>query len=237
MSDLARVDLAILLWVNGFVGRFRVLDDVIRIVSDWNFFRSVWLGLFLVWAWFRFTDRDCRIKLVSGLAGLFMAVAASRLLQLALSVHPRPFTMADELGLQVPQNLFLRWGSGNCYPSDTATLYFAFAAIIFSLSRVWGAVAFAWVAVVIAVPRVYLLYHWPSDIVAGCALGIACVAFAQNYRNSVPPFAAALSLEKLRPQLFYPLVFVLFYQIVDSFDAVEQILRHIGAIRKHGGLA
>lgn len=236
LSEFTRVDLAILLWLNSFVGRWPLFDDVVRVISEWNFLRAAWLGLFLVWAWAKFSDHESRLKLMAGLAGLFVATALSRLLQIALAVHPRPFTMVEELGLNVPRKLLVGWGHGNCYPSDTASLYFAFAAMIFSVSRAWGALAMAWVAIVICLPRVYLLYHWPSDIAAGLALGIACVVLLQTNRHVMPTLAQAISLEKLRPHLFYPVMFLVLYQIIDSFDAVEQILHHIGAVRKHGAL-
>ena len=80
LSEFTRVDLAILLWLNSFVGRWPLFDDVVRVISEWNFLRAAWLGLFLVWAWAKFSDHESRLKLMAGLAGLGLATALSRLL-------------------------------------------------------------------------------------------------------------------------------------------------------------
>lgn len=233
MAFFGGLDTAVLSWINGYVGRSAAIDDAVRVLADWNFARSILLGCFVLGAWFKLNDRDSRLKIVAGLAGLLAATGLSRLLQVAMPLHARPFNSIDEFGLNVPRNLDTHWGFASSFPSDTATLYFALAAIIYSLSRAWGIAAFVWVATVIALPRVYILYHWPSDIVAGLALGIACVAIAQHFRNTVPQFDKAVMLEKLEPQLFYPVLFVLLYQIVDSFAAVELVLHEISALGKH----
>jgi membrane-associated phospholipid phosphatase len=106
-------------------------------------------------------------------------------------------------------------------PSDTATLHFALAALIFTLMRRCGLAAYIWVAAVIAVPRAYLLYHHVSDVIAGAALGIGCVYLAQHFRHAPLGYRYAMQLAGRAPQVFYPLVFIGLYQITDSFQAVE----------------
>ena len=39
------------------------------------------------------------------------------------------------------------------------------------------------------------------------------------------------SLEKVSPQAFYPVMFVIVYQLIDCFDAVEFSLHQISALR------
>ena len=232
MTSLTDIDIALVQWLNGFAGHGKA-DNAIRFVTDWHFFRSSWMGFVVAWAWFRFRDDDSRLKLEAGMIGLLVATGVSKALQLKMNIHPRPFTLADELGLRLPGDLDTNWGAGNCYPSDTCTLYFALAAIIFSVSRVWGGAAFVWVTAVIGVPRVFLLYHWPSDIIAGCCLGIACVALFQVNRQALTPLSWGLALERLKPHVFYPVMFLFLYQLIDCFDAVEVTLHQIGALRHH----
>ena len=233
MTVFKDLDTSILMFINSFVGRWPVVDDAVRVLADWNFGRGAWLAVFLLWAWFRSAQGDGRLKIVSGLAGVIVATGLSRLAQIMVPFHARPFNFVTEFGLTEARNLDTHWGYASSFPSDTATLYFAVAAIIFSLSRVWGVAAFVWVAAVIALPRVYLLYHWPSDIVAGFALGVAGVALAQRCRHTVPQFGFAVTFERLEPQWFYPLLFLLLYQVVDSFNAVEVTLHELKALSKH----
>ena len=230
MTRLGDIDLSLLLWMNGFAGHSVRVDNGIRVLSEWHFFRSAWLGMFLVWAWFRFRDGDTRLKLIAGIVGVVIATAASKIIQVTAFVHPRPFNMAAGLGLTLPHNLDTGWGT-NSYPSDTSTLYFALAAVIFSVSRAWGVLAFIWVTTVIAVPRVFLLYHWPSDIAAGFLLGISVVALIQVNRNSLASLGWMASLENISPQAFYPAMFIIVYQVIDCFDAVEVTLYQISALR------
>lgn len=233
MPSFGDFDTSALLALNGLVGRWPKIDDAVRVLADWNFARGAWLAAFLIWAWFRYSHGDARLKIVSGLAGLIVATGMSRLVQIVVPFHARPFNYVVELGLTEPRNLDTHWGNASSFPSDTATLYFALAAIVFSISRAWGVLAFVWVAVIIALPRVYILYHWPSDIVGGLALGVAGVMLAQRSRHAVTWFADTVTFEKLEPQLFYPLLFLLLYQIVDSFNAVEMTAHELSALGKH----
>jgi len=230
MAFLGDLDRAALQWVNGFVGVHPGMDNAVRFVAEWNFGRSFWLGCFLIWAWFRLTHRDTRLKIVSGMTGLLIATVISRTVQIMVPVHSRPFNFIAELSLHVPRHLDTHWGAVSSFPSDTATLYFALAAIIFSVSRAWGVAAFAWVALVIALPRVYILYHWPSDILGGLILGAGGVFMAQRLRDTVPQFSAIITIEKLEPGLFYPVMFVLLFQIIDSFNAVELTIGRVAAL-------
>jgi len=232
MGLFAWLDTTCLEAVNAFVGRSPAFDAAVRVLADWNFIRSFWLAGFLIWAWFALVERDVGAKIVSGLMGLIAATALSRLLQLIVPLHARPFNYVNELALNVPPGLDVHWGYASSFPSDTATLHFALAAIILSLSRTWGVFAFLWVSIVIALPRVYILYHWPSDILAGLLLGVSFVAAAQHYRASIPTVARILDYETLKPQLFYPVFFVLLYQIVDSFGAVEVALHEVSSLAK-----
>jgi undecaprenyl-diphosphatase len=209
-------------WLNAYVGRSLAFDEAVRSITDWHFVRAGWLGCFIWWAWFACRDADARVKLLSGLVAVFLVAALSRCMQVMVFVHFRPFVTAYEHGYQIPRNVTPFLSTRSSFPSDTATLYFAMAALVWCISRRWGIVAFAWVALIAALPRAYLTYHWPSDIVGAFVLGTAAVAVA--YRYCIPGLGAVLRLERIRPQVFYPLLFVLIYQMVDTFDVVDQAL-------------
>jgi undecaprenyl-diphosphatase len=217
---LAPFDQAILGWLNSYVGSSYLFDEIVRSITGWHFVRAGWLGCFVWWAWFAETDDQRRIKLLSALIAVILIAAVSRGMQTLTFVHLRPFVVADAYGFQIPRNVEPFLTSRSSFPSDTATLYFAMAALVWCISRWWGALAFAWVLLIAALPRVYLTYHWPSDVLAAFVLGTTAVILA--YRYCLPGATNLHKFERVRPEFFYPLLFVFIYQIVDAFDLVDR---------------
>jgi undecaprenyl-diphosphatase len=97
-------------------------------------------------------------------AGLGLAVGK---LISELVDRARPF-VADPHGV----HLFTAHAADPGFPSDHATAAFAIAAAIFLRKRGWGIAALV-AATVLSVGRVALGVHYPSDVLAGAALGSA----------------------------------------------------------------
>ena len=79
----------------------------------------------------------------------------------------RPF-VADPHGV----HLFAGHAADPGFPSDHATAAFAIAVAILLRKRGWGIVAVV-LATILSVGRVALGVHYPSDVIAGAALGSA----------------------------------------------------------------
>jgi undecaprenyl-diphosphatase len=106
-----------------------------------------------------------RAALAGGLAaGLALACAQviSRLVD-----RPRPF-VADPSGV----HLFAAHAADAGFPSDHATAAFAIAVALVLRDRLWG-VATLVLATVLAVGRVAIGVHYPTDVLVGAALGTA----------------------------------------------------------------
>jgi undecaprenyl-diphosphatase len=99
--------------------------------------------------------------------------------------RPRPF-VADPSGV----HLFARHAADAGFPSDHATASFAIAVAILLRSRRWGYVALA-MAVVLSVGRVAMGVHYPSDVIAGAALGsaVALALYAPPLRRPLHALA------------------------------------------------
>ncbi len=106
-----------------------------------------------------------RAAVAAGLsAGL--GLAAAKLIADAVD-RARPF-VADPRGV----HLFSSHAADPGFPSDHATAAFAIAVAILLRKRGWGFVALV-AAAVVSVGRVALGFHYPSDVLAGAALGTA----------------------------------------------------------------
>src|SRR5260370_9850419 len=66
------------------------------------------------------------------------------------------------------------WNHCNSFPSDHAAIFFALATVILINHRFLGLIAFFW-ATTVCLLRIYLGYHYPSDLIAGAGLGIFTV--------------------------------------------------------------
>lgn len=111
-------------------------------------------------------------------AGLALAVGAA----IAGAVdRARPF-VADPGRL----HLFVSHSADASFPSDHATAAFAIAVAILLRKRGWGIAALV-AAAVLSVGRVAVGVHYPSDVVAGAALGsaVALLLWAPPLRRRV----------------------------------------------------
>jgi undecaprenyl-diphosphatase len=103
-----------------------------------------------------------RAVVAAGLsAGLGLAVAAvlARLVD-----RPRPFVTHPQV------HLFATHAADPGFPSDHTTAAFAIAVALLLRSRAWGLAALA-AATLLAVARVGMAIHYPSDVLAGAAIG------------------------------------------------------------------
>ena len=223
---IVRLDEWLALCVNYAAGRSPLLDKFVFDLSDSIVFKG---GLFLAfywWLWFQPGERreDARRTVVAAVIGGTIAGLISRLLQISLPFHRRPLH-TPQLDVHVPLSIdpetLNTWSS---FPSDHAVLFFALCVPIWRRSRVTGLLAGLWTLVFICLPRVYLGYHYPSDILAGAAIGILMmVAFcAVLARTSLPD--RIVRLEARWPGIFYAVAFMLTLELALLFYD----LRHFG---------
>jgi undecaprenyl-diphosphatase len=96
---------------------------------------------------------------LSAALGLAVAAVVSRLVD-----RPRPFVAHHGV------HLFAAHAADPGFPSDHATAAFAIAVALLLRSRKWGLLALA-AATVLSLTRVAMGIHYPSDVLAGAALG------------------------------------------------------------------
>jgi hypothetical protein len=92
--------------------------------------------------------------------------------------------------------------NSNSFPSQSTAVYAAVAAGIFSLHKIVGLILWVGVGLIVALPRLYLGGHYPSDVLVGSVLGLLGYFCARTFLEpSLSPY-----LERLFGQSSWPRV-------------------------------
>jgi undecaprenyl-diphosphatase len=221
-------DLTIIHFLQKFSQKNRFADEFCVVVTQYNLFKGSVIMVALWWLWFLPDTQEKlkrRVMLILTLLSGFIAVLVGRILVISLPFRIRPMNN-PELHLLVP------FGANNdglakmsSFPSDHAVLFFALCTGLFLVSKRTGILAYIYTFFFIIFSRVYLCYHYPSDVLVGAFIGIAlcyffCTnAWTQKIGNKIYTFS------EQKPQFFYPLFFLITYQIVDLFGELRAVAK------------
>ena len=165
------------------------LDPVFVGLSVVGYAGLVWVGLALALA--RWTQRSVRGLAVATAASVWATELVTSLLKRLID-RPRPFeTLAEADPL-------LGGAVGDSMPSGHASTSFAGAVLLAVLIR-RAVPALLLLAALIAFSRVYVGVHYPLDVLAGAALGVAvglAVAVGLTARR---PLSPARRVSEARP--------------------------------------
>jgi len=171
-------DWALFQFINGWAGRWPVLDGVMRLlVNDYGLTTLMSLGL--VALWFEGKEqaqrrRNQRVVLMA----ILSLLAANVLLKACNLIYfrPRPFTFH-------PVNLLFYHPTDSSLPSNAATVGFSLAASVWLGNRRAG-LGFILAALLFGLARVFCGVHYPGDVLAGALLGggVACLLSRQSRR-------------------------------------------------------
>jgi undecaprenyl-diphosphatase len=153
-----------------------------------------------------------------------VAFLVGRLSALTLPFRLRPlydpsihllFPLSDETG----RGMRL-WSS---FPSDHAALWMAIAVGIFLVWRLVGVLAIVHCLVFVCLPRLYLGLHYPTDVIAGGAIGAFCAWLftrAPIRTRFAPLFVRFM---EYRPAAGYMLAFLFFFELATMFDEPRSV--------------
>ncbi len=216
---MSQFDRAIVLFLNQFAQRSWTLDQLATLFATTDIIKGGIFASFLWWAWFRTGPaprRDQEI-VVATLVGCAVALFAARYLALTLPHHARPIADPTLDFVRPYGKMRTSLEHWNAFPSDHAALFLGLATGIYLVSRRLGLFTLAYALVVTGLARIYLGLHYPSDVIAGAALGVGTVGLAVQERVRRPLARAVLAWPQRRPALFYALFFLVTYQIATLF--------------------
>jgi undecaprenyl-diphosphatase len=222
---LNQLDATIIEALNRFAGRSPAFDMLIADIGDSALLKGGVFMAFFWWSWFNSEDRSAtrRQAVIVGIIGALAAALMARLLQLALPFHDRPIHSAF-LSFTPPAGVnaetLNHWSS---FPSDHAVLFFALSTAVWYESRILGVAAAVWTLVVVCLPRLYLGYHYPSDIVGGAVIGFAIMTAVRHLllRSSLP--GRVVRWGETHAAFFYCAAFVVTYELTLLFYDLRQL--------------
>jgi undecaprenyl-diphosphatase len=164
------VDLTLYKALNGFANRHDDFEDVLRLFAVYAqyFFVALLGALFLARGKWRSLNARHGV-IAAGFAAL-LALGAADLIS-HIWARPRPYVTHP-----ADAHLFIPASGDPSFPSDHATAAFAIAVSILLRHRRAGILALT-MAVILSVGRVVVGTHYPSDVLAGAALGTLAALF------------------------------------------------------------
>ena len=224
MTSYEQIDLAITLYANQFAGRSAALDKFVFDMAGSSILNG---GVFMAvywWLWFETGENSVstrRRNIVVALLAASVVAAASRLMQVSLPFHHRPLHTPD-VGFRVPFGVDpSSLNDFSSFPSDHAVLFFALCVPLWVRSRWLGAVAAVWTLLLICLPRLYLGFHWPSDVLAGAVIGVVLMfALCRLVRATGLP-DTIVRFSARQPAAFYALAWLFLLEITMLFGDVR----------------
>lgn len=219
------MDLLLFHAVNGLAGN-PILDWLVESAEKLFLFKGDITIAAFWWFWFAGNDQQrakYRRIIIATLLASFAAVIIARGLTVFLPFRVRP--LYDPTSGYHPLSIHFQftaedWSS---FPSDHAAMWFALCYGLWRMSRILGVVAYVYSAIVVCAVRVYLGYHYPSDLVAGAMIGLVAGWVVLRLPLSVI-ITPMLALERTTPRLFYALAFMLSFEVATIFDNVRALM-------------
>ncbi|MDR7005068.1 phosphatase PAP2 family protein [Paraburkholderia strydomiana] len=199
-------------------------NHAVQAIADMYTFKGLVLIPVLWWLWFQSAERRQwrrEVVIATTVSGL-LALLAGRLLAHFLPFRTRP-AFSPDLHLHFPvvpqsESLLSAWSS---FPSDHAMLWMSVAVGIFIVSRRVGILALLYVAIFICMPRAYLGFHYPTDLLAGAAIGIVITYIMTRDSVRVHYATPMLRWIERNPGPSAMLGFVLCLELVTQFDEIR----------------
>jgi membrane-associated phospholipid phosphatase len=214
---IADFDREILLTLNAFGGGNTHLWEL----ANNSLFRGFPLLLSLPALWFAGEQRERRARMLAGLLAVCLATIFSVWAQFHIDIHTRPILDAAlHLQTVIPP---WTWDRTSSFPSDTATLFFGLAAVVFVEERLVGLFCFVWVAVIIAIPRVIFGFHYASDIIGSLVLGSGSVFVLAGSSYPRHLFERTLMWFEGRMYIVHALLFVFLAEASNLFLSVQAL--------------
>ena len=163
------MDAAIVRWLNSGVGTLSWLDGFIKVVVN-DYFVPVTLSLLLLGVWFGAKTPLSRELHQRAALTAMLGVAFGNLAVQIIGA----FTFRDRPYISQPLELLFYQPTDSSFPANPAVVGAAIAAGLWGADRRLGSATFG-VAALWGISRVYAGVSYPTDVLAGVAIGVGVV--------------------------------------------------------------
>ena len=177
LEIINRLDLNILDFIQSNLRNY-FLDKLMIIITSLGNGGCFWIALMVV---LLFTEKYRNVGILAIIA-LILSTIMGEVIIKNIVQRPRPFLAVTTINMLIAKPLTYS------FPSGHATVAFAVAGVLFEKFKKYGFI-FIMLALLISFSRIYLFVHYPSDVIAGIALGLVCskivlyVSGKSKYRN------------------------------------------------------
>lgn len=212
-------DFWILRWVTAPANRWPVFDAWVNLLVSWELVKGGFVMALFWQLWARPGKKPNLVhaRLIATVVGAALALAAASVLAMVTPYRPRP-----RLAVGMDPSLSPGWDRWSAFPSDHASLFFALGTGLYRIDRKIGGVVLAHAALVVCLPRLYLGLHYPTDILAGAALGILGSVLALR---SARLHTVAVTLDQWQgryPSVALPAMFLVSYLVATLFTDLRK---------------
>ncbi len=231
MRDL---DYQFVSWLNQFAHRSQHFDELVFLISSNYVLKTALFIALLTWQCFEEDEgtTERRARLMFGLIASWTAVLFTRVISMTAPFQERPLRNPDlhlVLPYPVRPDAISGWSS---FPSDNATLWFGMVACIFLVSRRAGFIALIHALIVVAFARMYLGYHYPTDILAGALIGVGTVSLFHVHVLRAAVTRVPIHWLQSQPQSFYAAFIFLLCLTATTFEPLYPLAHAAVAVVK-----
>jgi len=239
IDGVERFDLGVLAFLGRFAQRSRPVDTLIWSVWTQAVLQSG-VVMALVWGvWFGRGEapdgRDRRAAILSSLIGLYASILLTIAIRIVLPFRARPMvdpTSGHHMPYLPSDAIFT--AESTSFPSGHATVLFALALVLWSVSRGLGLVAALHGLFVVCLPRVYFGRHWATDILAGAVVALVTVPLINELLRRSALVPRLLGWSERYATGFYGVFFLCSLDIATDFGFVKNVMKLVSILRLMG---